>query len=63
MAGRGIRMIRRTIVTVMAAGLLLVPVTASSASAEPVDDAKCVVKALKEGTGIFWCWAWTPPPP
>ena len=58
------RMIRKTIGAVMAAGLLLVPLTATSASAAPQnDDVKCVVNAIKQGTGIFWCWGTTPPPP
>ena len=57
-------MIQRTMGTVMVAGLLLVPLGATSASATgSSDDVKCAVKAIKEGTGLFWCWGTTPPPP
>ncbi|MGH2755897.1 MAG: hypothetical protein ACRDLB_15890 [Actinomycetota bacterium] len=57
------KMVRRTIGAAMAAGLLLVPLGATPAAAEPNDDVKCVVQAIKDGTGVFWCWATVPPPP
>jgi len=55
-------MIRKTMGAVLATGLLVVPLTATSAPAAPSEDeVKCVIRAIKESTGIYWCFATVPP--
>jgi hypothetical protein len=43
--------------------MLLVPFMPASASATgPNEDrVKCMIQAIKEGTGIYWCFATVPP--
>jgi hypothetical protein len=56
-------MIRRTIGTAAVAALLLVPFGKPAVAAPSEDKVKCVITALVNGTGVYWCFATTPPPP
>ena len=59
------RMIRRAIGAGAVAALMLVPLSAASASAAESDEdpVKCVTRALVHNTGVYWCFATKPPPP